>query len=134
MTTLVQWTKPLQMSLSSEKVMSFDLARTVSNNFVCLMVKELQQCCCLMSRVCFCCSKKVQNCIYFQRKLHLCTHLTAKDLTQPIFVCADLAKSQDFLHFHLQLSSDIQNSVREDSIWIRADDAYNVGEIYRPSL
>jgi len=33
-------------------------------------------------------------------KLHLCAHLTAKDLTQPIFVCVDLAKSQDFLHFH----------------------------------
>jgi len=32
--------------------------------------------------------------------LHLCAHLTAKDLTQPIFVCADLAKSQDFPHFH----------------------------------
>ena len=34
-------------------------------------------------------------------KLHLCAHLTAKDLTQPIFVCADLAKSQDFPHFYL---------------------------------
>ena len=28
-------------------------------------------------------------------------NLTAKDLTQPIFVCADLAKSQDFPQFHL---------------------------------
>jgi len=37
--------------------------------------------------------------------LHLCAHLTAKDLTQPIFVCADLAKSQDCPQFHLYLSS-----------------------------
>jgi len=28
-------------------------------------------------------------------------NLTAKDLTQPILVCADLAKSQDFPQFHL---------------------------------
>jgi len=40
-----------------------------------------------------------------RKKLHLCAHLTAKDLTQPIFVCADLAKSQDFPHIHHQLSS-----------------------------
>ena len=49
--------------------------------------------------------KKWVSCIYFQRKLHLCAHLTAKDLTQPIFVCMDLAKSQDFPLFHLWLSS-----------------------------
>jgi len=40
-----------------------------------------------------------------RRKLHLCAHLTAKDLTQRIFVCAGLAKSEDFPHFHLKLSS-----------------------------
>jgi len=42
---------------------------------------------------------------FMRSKLHLCAHLTAKDLTQPSFVCADLAKSQDFPHFHLWLSS-----------------------------
>ena len=42
---------------------------------------------------------------FMRRKLHLCAHLTAKDLTQPIFVCMDLATSQDFPLFHLLLSS-----------------------------
>jgi len=32
-------------------------------------------------------------------------NLTAKDLTKPIFVSADLAKSQDFPNFHLYLCS-----------------------------
>ena len=41
----------------------------------------------MIIRASFCCSKKVI-------KLHLCAHLTAKDLSQPIFVCADLAKSR----------------------------------------
>jgi len=50
MTTLVHWTKPLQMSLSSGKVMRFELVKTISNNCVFLKVKELQQCCCLMRR------------------------------------------------------------------------------------
>jgi len=36
-----------------------------------------------------------------RRKLHLCAQLTAKDLTQPIFVCMDLTKSQDFPQCHL---------------------------------
>jgi len=31
-----------------------------------------------------------------RKKLHLCAHLTAKDLTQPIFVSADSANSQYF--------------------------------------
>jgi len=44
--------------------------------------------------------------VFMRRKLHLCAHLTVKDLAQPMFVCADLAKSQDFPHFHLYLSSD----------------------------
>ena len=62
----------------------------------------------LIIRASFCCSKKVRKLHLFstkvafmRRKLHLCAHLNAKDLTQPIFVCADLAKSQDFPHFHL---------------------------------
>jgi len=36
MTTPVHWTKPLQMSISSEKVMRFELVKTISNNCVCL--------------------------------------------------------------------------------------------------
>jgi len=48
MTTLVHWTKPLQMLLSSEKVMCFELVKTIPNNCVFIKVKELQQCCCLM--------------------------------------------------------------------------------------
>jgi len=48
MTTLVHWTKPLQMSLSLEKAMRFELVKTFSNNYVFLKIKELQQCCCLM--------------------------------------------------------------------------------------
>jgi len=31
------------------------------------------------------------------RKLHLCAHLTAKDLTQPIFVCADFLFARIFV-------------------------------------
>jgi len=38
---------------------------------------------------------------FMRRKLRLCAHLSAKDLTQLIFVSAHLAKSQDFPHFHL---------------------------------
>ena len=52
----------------------------------------------VISRASFCCSKKVRKLHLFstkvafmRSKLHLCAHLTAKDLTQPIFVCADLA-------------------------------------------
>ena len=48
MTTLVHWTKPLQMSLSSEKFMRFELVKTISNNCVFIKVKELPQCCCPM--------------------------------------------------------------------------------------
>ena len=66
----------------------------------------------MITRASFCCSKKVRKLHLFstkvafmRRKLHLCAHLTAKDLTQPIFVCMDLAKSQDFPLFHLELSS-----------------------------
>jgi len=62
----------------------------------------------VMTRASFCCSKKVRKLLLFStkvafmcRKLHLCAHLTAKDLTQPIVLWADLAKSQDFPHFHL---------------------------------
>ena len=62
----------------------------------------------VISRASFCCSKKVRKLHLFstkvafmRSKLHLCAHLTVKYLTQPIFVCADLAKSQDFMHFHL---------------------------------
>jgi len=47
MTTLILWAKPLQMSLSSEKVMRFDRVKTISNNCVFkvkeLKVKELKQ-------------------------------------------------------------------------------------------
>jgi len=66
----------------------------------------------IIIRASFCCSKKVRKLHLFSakvafmlRKLHLCAHVTVKDLTQPIFVCADLAKSHDFPHFHLYLSS-----------------------------
>ena len=31
-----------------------------------------------------------------RRKLHLCAHLTAKDLTQPIFVCANFCQTPRF--------------------------------------
>ena len=58
----------------------------------------------MISRASFCCSKKVRKLYFFstkvaimRSKLHLCAHLTAKDLTQPILVCADLAKSKIFL-------------------------------------
>ena len=61
-----------------------------------------------ITRASFCCSKKVRKLHLFstkvafmRRKLHLCAQLTAKDLTQPIFVCMDLAKSQDSPLFHL---------------------------------
>ena len=59
----------------------------------------------VITRASFCCSKKVRKLHLFSRKVALCAHLTAKDMTQPIFVCADLTKSQDFPHFHIQLSS-----------------------------
>ena len=62
----------------------------------------------MIIRASFCCSKKViklhlfsTKVAFMRRKLHLCAHLTAKDLSQPIFVCMDLAKSQDFPLFHL---------------------------------
>jgi len=62
----------------------------------------------VINRASFCCTKKVRKLHLFstkvafmRRKLHFCAHLNAKDLIQPIFVCADLAKSQDFPHFHL---------------------------------
>jgi len=48
---------------------------------------------------------KSEKVAFMRRKLHICAHLTVKDLTQPIFVCAVLAKGHDFLHFHLQLIS-----------------------------
>jgi len=60
-----------------------------------------------IARASFCCSKKVRKLHLFstevafmRSKFHLRAHLTAKDLTQPIFVCADMADSQDFPHFH----------------------------------
>ena len=64
----------------------------------------------VISRESFCCSEKVRKLHLFstkvafmRSKLHFCAHLTAKDLTQPIFLCTYLAKSQDFPHFHLPL-------------------------------
>jgi len=52
----------------------------------------------VMTRESFCCSEKVRKLHLFstkvafmRSKLHFCAHLTAKDLRQPIFVCADLA-------------------------------------------
>ena len=62
----------------------------------------------VITRASFGCSQKVRKLHLFstkvafmRRKLHLCAHLIAKDVTQPIFVCMDLAKSQDFPLFHL---------------------------------